>query len=76
MLQQSTVMGLLVPNTTNSSRYIVVHDSISIKDCAWIKCFEYLNMFLYLAATHSKPTLIPLLYHTRGWTKENCFHKE
>ena len=27
MLQQSTLMGLLDPNTTNSSRYIVVHDS-------------------------------------------------
>jgi hypothetical protein len=27
MLQQSTLMGLLVYNTKNSSRYIVVHDS-------------------------------------------------
>ena len=26
MLQQSTIMGL-DPNTTNSSRYIIVHDS-------------------------------------------------
>ena len=27
MLQQSTLTDLPVPNTTNSSRYIVVHDS-------------------------------------------------
>jgi hypothetical protein len=27
MLKQTTAMGLLVPNTTNRSRYIVVHDS-------------------------------------------------
>jgi hypothetical protein len=27
MLQQSTLMGALVHNTKNSSRYIVVHDS-------------------------------------------------
>jgi hypothetical protein len=30
--------------------------------------WRYANQFLYLAATHSKPRLIPLLYHTREWT--------
>jgi hypothetical protein len=35
------------------------------------KIRTYLKVFLYLASTHSKPILIPLLYHTHGEKLKN-----
>ena len=38
MLQQSTLMGL-DPNTTNSSRYVIVHDSHIVMLTGRVTCY-------------------------------------